>query len=423
MPAGATACCSAIFDASAKRKDKVKVLAFNCGSSTLKFQLVELPESSGHPQRLASGTIERIGPQGRVRFDIRGRKSTNQAAPVANHGEAACLILDRLREKGLAAANSLQAVGHRVVHGGAIFSDPVIIDEKVTGEMESLSYLAPLHNQPSLTVIHTARAILGPPVPQVAVFDTAFHRTIPEKSGRYAIPTVLADKYQIKRYGFHGLAHRYMTERYAALKTMPDGDTKIVTFHLGSGCSAAAIKNGRSIDTSMGFTPLEGLIMGTRSGDLDPSLISFFARQENADVTEVDEWLNFKSGLLGVSGLSGDMRELIKASTNGSSQASLAVDMFCYRASKYLGAYLVALEGAEAVVFGGGIGENSPEIRAGICQSLKWCGLIIDPDRNSRTIGIEGRISTDGSRIHAYVIPVDEEAIIIQDTASCLGFR
>jgi acetate kinase len=254
----------------------------------------------------------------------------------------------------------------------------------------------------------------------VATFDTAFHRTLPERASRYAIPLELADKHRIRRYGFHGLAHRYMTERYAAITATPLEQVKLVTLQLGNGCSATAIEGGRSVDTSMGFTPLEGLIMGTRSGDVDPSLAGILARREGVDIEEAEAWLNTRSGLLGVSGRSSDMRELLEAEANGDDRAALAVDMFCYRARKYVGAYLAALDGADAVVFGGGIGENAPPVRARICAGMEWCGLTLDEGRNARTVGCEGRISTDDSRVHAYVIQVNEAAVIARDTVRCL---
>jgi len=256
----------------------VKILAFNCGSSTLKFQLTELADENvvfGQEWRLASGNVDRIGTQGRIRFTIPNKEEHSQSVTVADHGEATRRVLDWLRDTGLVERDGIQAVGHRVVHGGARFSAPTIISDDIIKEIEAISHLAPLHNEPALSAIAAARAILGLAVPQVAVFDTAFHRTLPERTARYAIPMALAEKHNIRRYGFHGLAHRYMTERYAAIIEVPIEQTKLVTLQLGNGCSATAVENGRSVDTSMGFTPVEGLIMGTRSGDLDPSLAGF----------------------------------------------------------------------------------------------------------------------------------------------------
>jgi acetate kinase len=243
---------------------------------------------------------------------------------------------------------------------------------------------------------------------------------MPERASRYAIPQELAAKHHIWRYGFHGLAHRYMTERYVAITSTPMARVKLITLQLGNGCSATAVEGGRSLDTSMGFTPLEGLMMGTRSGDVDPSLVAFLARREGVSVEAVEGWLNTRSGLLGVSGRSRDMRELLEAERQGDHRAALAVEMFCYRVRKCIGAYLSVLGGAHAIVFGGGIGENAPTVRARICVGMDWCGLTLDQDRNAATIGVEERISADYAKVHAYVIPVDEAVIIARDTAGCL---
>jgi acetate kinase len=307
-----------------------------------------------------------------------------------------------------------------VVHGGDRFVEPTLIDDEVIDAIEGLGELAPLHNEPSLRAIRAVRAALGPSLPMVAVFDTAFHHTLPERAWRYAIPQELAAKHHIRRYGFHGLAHRYMTERYAAITATPLSRVRLVTLQLGNGCSATAVDGGRSVDTSMGLTPLEGLMMGTRCGDVDPSLVGFLARREAADVGEVEGWLNTRSGLVGVSGRSRDMRELLQAEQQGDARAALAVDMFCYRIKKYIGAYLAVLGGADAVVFGGGIGENASEVRARICAGLDWCGLILDQGRNARAVGFEDRISAPEAKVHAYVIPVDEAGLIAGDTVSCL---
>ncbi|HJX61642.1 MAG TPA: acetate kinase [Dehalococcoidia bacterium] len=389
----------------------------NCGSSTLKFQLIEADggAAAGRQRRLARGIVDGIGGRGVIDFAIEDGESRRRSVAAADHGVATGGVLAWLESVGLLAG--LNGVGHRVVHGGDRFLEPTVIDDEVLEAIEALADLAPLHNAPSLEAIRTARAVLGAGVPMVATFDTAFHRTLPERASRYAIPLELADEHRIRRYGFHGPAHRYMTERYAAITATPLEQVKLVTLQLGNGCSATAIEGGRSVDTSMGFTPLEGLMMGTRSGDVDPSLAGFLARREGVDVEEAEAWLNTRSGLLGVAGRSSDMRELLEAEAGGDERAALAVDMFCYRVRKYIGAYLAALGGADAVVFGGGIGENAPLVRARICAGMGWCGLLLDEDRNARTIGSEGRISIDDSRVQAYVIPVDEAAIIARDTA------
>jgi len=404
----------------------MKILVLNCGSSTLKFQLIEIDSKAAGPgqgRRLARGIVERIGGRAAIDFGVERGEHLRRRAAVADHAEATRHLLDWLASTELLAPRGLEAVGHRVVHGGDLFVEPTLIDDEVLTAVEALTDLAPLHNAPSLSAIRAARAVLGPGVPMVATFDTAFHRTLPERASLYAIPVELADKYRIRRYGFHGLAHRYMTERYAAITSTPVKQVKLVTLQLGNGCSATAVEGGRSIDTSMGFTPLEGLVMGTRSGDVDPSLAGFLARREAVDIAEVEGWLNTRSGLLGVSGRSADMRELLEGEARGDARAALAVAMFCYRVRKYLGAYLAALGGANAVVFGGGIGENAPLVRARVCDGMGWCGLTLDRDRNTRTVGSEGRISTDDSRVHAYVISVDEEGIIAHDTVRCLRER
>ena len=399
------------------------ILAINCGSSTLKFQLIETNgeiTTLGQERRLASGIVDKICGAAIIKFTSENGERLTENAEVDDHGEATHRMLDWLNSLSSLKTAGLRAVGHRVVHGGNLFTEPTLINDEVIEAIEALSYLAPLHNRPSLMAIRAARESLGRTVPMVAVFDTAFHHTLPEHASRYAIPQELTLKHRIRRYGFHGLAHQYMTERYTAITSKPIDQTKLVTLQLGNGCSVTAVNGGRSVDTSMGFTPLEGLVMGTRSGDIDPSLPGFLARSENVDIEEVESWLNTRSGLLGISGRSRDMRELLEAERQGDSSAALAVEMFCYRVRKYIGGYLAALGGADAIVLGGGIGENSPEVRARICDGMEWFGLTLDQERNAATIGSEERISVNNSRVHVYVIPVDEESIIARDTVRCL---
>ncbi|MGH3086673.1 MAG: acetate/propionate family kinase [Rubrobacteraceae bacterium] len=400
----------------------MKVLVFNCGSSTLKFKLIELgDEGFGAERELAGGRVECVGDEKpSVDFSAEGGESLLEFADAPDHERACRHVFGWLRSTGLIGAGGPDAVGHRIVHGGRHFDEPALIDAEVMEVIESLVELAPLHNGPSLATIRAARTLLGPSVPMVAVFDTAFHSAMPEHASRYAIPQWLSRKHHVRRYGFHGTAHRYMTERYSAIVGEPVEKTKLVTLQLGNGCSAAAVRGGRSVDTSMGFTPLEGLMMGTRCGDLDPSLVGFLADRENASVAKVEDWLNKQSGLLGVSGVSRDMKDLLEAEVRGDKRASLAVEMFCHRARKYVGSYLSVLGGADAVVFGGGIGENAPEIRARVCDRMGWCGLEIDTGRNVRAVGVDSRISADNSKIRAYVIAVDEETMIAQDTSRCL---
>jgi len=401
----------------------MKVLAINCGSSTLKFQLFELEQSEGgygQERRLASGLVDKIGAQGSLEFIVEGGESLREVATLSDQGQATRRVLEWLGSSGPLETGGLAAVGHRIVHGGNRFTEATIIDEEVLRAIETVSELAPLHNEPALRAIYAAGEVLGSGVPMVAVFDTAFHRTLPREASEYPIPTDLAAKHHIRRYGFHGIAHRYMTERYSIIASTPLEQVKLVTLQLGNGCSVTAVKGGRSVDTSMGFTPLEGLMMGTRSGDIDPSLPGFLVDREGVGLEEVEGWLNKQSGLLGVSGRSRDMRELLELEGQGDVRAALAVEMFCYRVRKYIGAYLNVLGGTDAVVFGGGIGENAASVRGRICGGMEWCGLVLDQDRNTATIGSEERISMDEAKIHAYVIPVDEAVIIARDTFSCL---
>jgi acetate kinase len=324
-------------------------------------------------------------------------------------------------ESGIATVNSfadVHAVGHRVVHGGERFSKSVLITDDVVRGIEDGIELAPLHNPANIAGITAARASLGLGVPQVAVFDTAFHQTLPEHAYLYAVPYQLYRRHRIRRYGFHGTSHRYVAYRYRALRGIERDATNVITLHLGNGCSIAAIREGNSIDTSMGLTPLEGLVMGTRSGDVDVSIVDFIGAKEGLSTAEVESLLNKQSGLLGISGLTDDMRELLaEAHEHNDRRARLAIEIFCYRARKYVGAYLAAMNGADAIVFTGGIGENSPEIRAKICEGLSWLGVQVEPGRNAALMsGREGEISADGSRVGVFVIPTNEELLIARDT-------
>lgn len=412
----------------------MRVLVINCGSSTLKFQLLEageVPPGSGPEHPLAQGIVERIGGQAALKFVTNGI-THQEHTPLASHEVATQHLFDWLTTTGFLQPGGIEAIGHRVVHGGNRFLQPTRLDDSVIAALDALGELAPLHNGPALAAIRAARAVSGTRIPMVAVFDTAFHHTMPAWAAQYALPEHLTARHAIRRYGFHGLAHRFMSERYAALRAAPGDqvpqavrDTpaqqcKIITLQLGSGCSAAALAAGCSVDTSMGFTPLEGLMMGTRCGDIDPAIPGFLARQEGVDLATIDTWLNTTSGLLGISGHSRDMRELLAAEAQGNTRAALAINMFCYRVRKYIGAYLAALNGAEALVFGGGIGEHAPAIRARICAHMEWCGLTLDTTRNTAAQGTEARISADSARLHAYVIPVDEASVIARDTVACL---
>ncbi|MBI3650673.1 MAG: acetate kinase [Acidobacteria bacterium] len=409
----------------------MNILVLNCGSATLKFQLIATDLdliSQNADRRFVRGSIERIGGEAIITSQLEGHAVQRSTAPLRDTRAAVDFIIRWLcsPDANLAevrAIADIHAVGHRVVHGGEFFKHSVLIDEEVLRGIEDCIDLAPLHNPANLKGILAARELFGVGLPQVAVFDTAFHQTLPETAYLYALPYPLYRRYRIRRYGFHGTSHRYVAYRYRQLCNMERVATNIITLHLGNGCSAAAIRAGNSIDTSMGFTPLEGLVMGTRSGDLDPAIVDWLAAKEGLSAREVETLLNKQSGLLGISGLTNDMRDLLdEARENNDRRARLAIELFCYRIRKYIGAYLAAMNGADAVVFTGGIGENSPEVRTTICAGLEWLGLHLDAERNAaQTNGREGVISTTDSHLAAYVIPTDEELLIARDTARCVA--
>ena len=399
------------------------ILVLNTGSSSVKFQLIDTDgaaTAAASDRRLARGAIENIGGEATVTLEAAGQRSSTRTVIIRDDAEATKYIIAWLTssESGvpIASIDEIEAVGHRVVHGGERFTQAVRVDDAVWRELEELTDLAPLHNPHNLRGIAEARAILGSGVPQVAVFDTAFHHSLSEIAYLYAIPYRFYRDYHVRRFGFHGTSHRYLGYRYRQLTGRTSDATKIITLHLGNGASACAISSGRSVDTSMGFTPLEGLVMGTRSGDLDPAILDFVADKEGLSLHDITSMLNEQSGLLGVSGMSGNMRTLLDAEAEGDRRARLAVDLFCYRVKKYLGAYLAAMNGADAVVFAGGIGENSPAVRARICDGLDWLGIEVDEKRNSAIVGAEGRIDVQDSRVRLWVIPTDEELLIARDT-------
>jgi acetate kinase len=399
-------------------------LTVNCGGSSLKARLLALSEED-RPGRsapaLADGTVAHIGADSEFRLLVPDGGELRERVEVADHRAATRCLLERFASEGLLDRVREGAVGHRVVHGGARLVLPTRIDEETLADIRELERLAPLHNRPAVQAIHAAREVLGADVPQVAVFDTAFHHDMPAQAARYAIPKALTERHGIRRFGFHGLAHRWMSERYAARVGTAIAQTRLVTLQLGNGCSAAAVDGGRSVDTTMGFTPLEGLMMATRSGDVDPALVGFLARREGTDVETVENWLNHESGLLGVSGRSRSMRVLAGLAASGDEDAALAVEMFCYRARKAIGAYLAVLGGADAVVFGGGVGEHRPEVRRRICGGLQSLGVELDDERNEAAQGTEATISSDTSPIRVEVLPVDEASIIARDTIHCVA--
>ena len=411
----------------------MNVLAINSGSSSLKFKVIEFDESADAADSRRSsirheGSVEAIGPAARLMLLRDGKLVTQVVREVATHDEAVRCMMQMLEESSKLEGRDLlvDAVGHRVVHGGEQFREPVMIDDDVMAKIDRLVELAPLHIPGSMAGIEGARAVLGAHIPMVAVFDTAFHRSIPPRAATYAIDLDLARKHGIHRYGFHGIAHAALAGICAAAVNRPPSSLRLITLQLGNGCSATAIDRGRSVDTSMGFTPLEGLMMGTRSGDLDPAVVGHLARKEGLSVDEVERLLNERSGLLGVSGLSHDMRDVLKAAEGKpDSRADLALDIFCYRIRKYIGAYLAVLGGADALVFGGGIGERSALIRARICEGMGWCGLRLDPLRNEAAVslapGQSMKISEEGASLACYVAGVDEEMEIARATRDCVG--
>ncbi len=407
----------------------MNILVLNCGSSSVKFQFIatdlELIQQNAD-QKLARGSIERIGGEAIVTLSAKGQESQRSTATLRDTRAAVELIVRwACSDNGvpeIKAIADVKAVGHRVVHGGERFTQSVLISDEVLRGIEDCIDLAPLHNPTNIKGISAAREVFGSGLPQVAVFDTAFHQTLPEHAFLYALPYQLYRRHRIRRYGFHGTSHRYVAYRYRQLCNIARNETNVITLHLGNGCSIAAIRAGNSVDTSMGLTPLEGLVMGTRSGDIDPAIVDFIGAKEGLTSQEVETLLNKQSGLLGISGLTNDMRELLdEERENNDRRAHLAIEIFCYRARKYIGAFLAAAGGAEAVIFTGGVGENSAEVRSRICRGFTWAGLELDPERNADQIaGREGLISKEDSRLAAYVIPTDEELLIARDTVRCV---
>ncbi len=396
----------------------MRILVFNCGSSSLKFDLLEVVGATApySVNKLANGTVDRIGPEATIKFSSPQESYPAREVAASSHKEALAQALSALGgiSGGIEALDAqIGAIGHRVVQGGGLFTEPTLITGGVLGDIDGLNELAPLHNPAAVAGIRAALEVFGDDTPNYAVFDTAFHSTLPEHAYTYALPHELAEKHRIRRYGFHGTAHEYMLMQYNHAKGISTSEANVITLQLGNGCSAAAIKGGRSVDTSMGFTPLEGLVMGTRSGDLDPEIVGYLAEKEGVNVAEVEDWLNKRSGLLGVSGRTSDMRDLL-AARETDVRARLAVEVFCYRVKKYLAAYMAALGGADGVVFGGGIGENASVIRARICGDMAWCGLELDAGRNATVVGRAGVISSDTSKVLVYVVPVDESVLIAQ---------
>jgi len=411
------------------RNKLMNVLVLNSGSSTLKFQLIATDLDrikQDTDERLCRGQAERIG--GEAIITIQARNGPKQKFTASLSDISATLeylvrwiASERSGIGEVQTSADIHAVGHRVVHGGELFTESVLITDEVLNGIQDCIDLAPLHNPNNIKGILAVQQIFGRKLPQVAVFDTAFHHSIPEHAYLYALPYHLYRRHHIRRYGFHGTSHRYVAHRYRILRQLNREQTNVITLHLGNGCSAAAIRGGYAVDTSMGMTPLEGLVMGTRCGDIDPAIVSLIATKEGLSTHEVEALLNTQSGLLGLSGLTNDMRVLQEElREHEDRRVRLAIEVFCYRARKYIGAFLACMGGTDAVVFTGGIGENSPNIRSRICEGLEWAGLKLNEKENQHRVGLEGKISSEDSSLHAYVIPTDEELLIARDTIRCI---
>ena len=391
----------------------MKVLVINAGSSSVKYYLYAMPQA----EVLAKGAVERVGEAASELTHCCRSKTHTSRVSVSDVGEAVNLVLEALVRKDLAVVDDLSevgAVGHRVVHGGEEFTGSVVIDGKVIASIEKYADLAPLHNPPNLAGIHAVQRRL-PEVRQVACFDTAFHATIPKVAYMYGLPYELYEKFRIRRYGFHGISHRYVARRTAVLMGRGKYEVNAVTCHLGNGCSVTAVREGHSIDTSMGFTPLEGVPMGTRSGDLDPAIL-FYLEEKGYDSRELKTLCNKQSGLLGISGLSNDVRNLQELAAQGNERAKLTIDIFCYRIRKYIGAYAAVLEPLDAIVFTGGIGEHAAGLREEICTGMSQLGVEFDSAANEAAVGLEAEISTAHSAVKVFVIPTNEQRAIAHDT-------
>ncbi len=391
----------------------MKVLVLNAGSSSIKYQLYQMPKEAV----LARGVVERIGEDVAALVHSNNGEKHTEDVQAADHEQGMELILQTLvsEEYGvIGSVDEIGAVGHRVVHGGEEFTGSVVVDDAVIASLERYADLAPLHNPPNLTGIRAAQHNL-PHARQIACFDTAFHTTIPKVAYLYALPYRLYEEYRVRRYGFHGTSHRWVARRAAKMLGKDKYGVNVITCHLGNGCSITAVRNGESVDTSMGLTPLEGVVMGTRSGDFDPAIL-FYLADKGYSVEKLNAMCNKESGLLGISGKSNDMRNLQEHADGGDERAQLAIDIFCYRIKKYIGAYTAVLDTLDAIVFTGGIGENASGVRGKICEGLTQIGVEMDAERNAAIHGTESEINSPGSRVKVFVIPTNEEAAIANDT-------
>ena len=390
------------------------IFVVNCGSSSIKYQLLNM----NGEQVLAKGLIERIGMEGSVlKHTPTGKYTVDISAEIPDHSVGIQMALDALTNEEYGVIDSMDeidAVGHRVVHGGERFTDSVLISDDVLNGIEACAEIAPLHNPPNLYGIKACMRLMYN-TPQVAVFDTAFHQTMPKVAYLYGLPYEMYVKYGLRRYGFHGPSHKYVAQQAAEMMGEHMSDLRFITCHLGNGASIAAIKYGKSIDTSMGYTPLEGLVMGTRSGEIDPAIIPFLMEKENMNAQQIDDYLNRRSGILGISGLSSDFRDLESAANRGDERSQLAIDIFAYKVKKYIGGYVAAMGGVDAIIFTAGLGENSPFMRDKICNGLEYLGTRIDPELN-KLRGKQMEISIKRARVKIFVIPTNEELVIARDT-------
>lgn len=397
----------------------MKVLVVNCGSSSLKYQLINMEDEAV----LAKGLVDRIGIEGsELTHKVNGEKYVIEQ-PMKDHSVAIKLVLNALVDKNhgvIKDMSEISAVGHRVVHGGEKYANSVLIDDEVMKSIEDCSKLAPLHNPPNIIGINACKELM-PNTPMVAVFDTAFHQTMPDYAYMYGLPYNLYKEHGIRRYGFHGTSHKFVSKAAADFLGKDEKDLKMVVCHLGGGASVTAVKGGESVDTSMGFTPLAGLVMGTRSGDIDPAIVSFMIKELKMTPEEVDTTLNKKSGILGLSEISSDMRDIKKGVCENNSRAKLVFDIFNYRIKKFIGSYVAAMNGLDCLVFTGGIGENSPENRYEICKDMDFLGIKADEEKNKEAIGIDKDISAEDSKVKVLVIPTNEELMIAKDTREIVG--
>lgn len=395
----------------------MNVLVINCGSSSLKYQVID----SNSEEVLAKGLCERIGIDGRLVYQPKGGEKEITEAPMPTHTEAVRMVLDALvnpKTGVLKSLEEIEAVGHRLVHGGEKFAASTIINEEVIQAVEECSDLAPLHNPANLIGVRACQEVLKD-VPMVGVFDTAFHQTMPKKAYLYGVPYEYYEKYKVRKYGFHGTSHSYVSKRAAEMLDKPYDSLKTIVCHLGNGASICAVENGKSVDTSMGLSPLEGLIMGTRSGDIDPSAVEFMAKKENLSLEEVLNVLNKESGVYGISGLSSDFRDLESASKEGNERAETAREMFCYRTAKYIGSYVAAMNGVDVICFTAGVGENDGKVREKICSYLGYLGITLDEAENQKR-GEEAVLSAPDSKVTVLLVPTNEELAICRETVALI---